>query len=421
MPPDVFTEQATAYVTPTMLSNREIDEAFAPSPIAQSSSLTPIQTSASASSPFGAPSPTFPGFGSQQSASRGADSGYSPYGSATAVAANIFRPGSSFGQSTADLDTQSVRSGRSLSSSTSQGLSKHPELHAPGLNSSVIETVSAWFENGICTRSLVIGEVALAYNAANNDYNNTPLGVETIRLSAFDKLDKVAPNPAFISDAVVSSVDGHKGEYTVNLSQIQKTSVAFKYQVSPSTASATLGEHAPLLLSTSWKISPGVAMCIVSYSLNPSYILPPGVSEISLNNVTLILHLGSEGAKATACQSKPVGTFDRARGLIYWSLGDGVKISAASTTQKVLAKFTTEGPGEARPGSVEAKWEVVSGDVGSGLSVLIRGGNGAGAGGDLQEADPFADGGVEVVEGEWRVVGGQRKVCAGTYTAAGFA
>lgn len=59
-------------------------------------------------------------------------------------------------------DTQSVRSSNSLNSLAH---AKHPELTAPGLSSSIIETVSAHFEGGNLKTVKVNGEIAFAYNA----------------------------------------------------------------------------------------------------------------------------------------------------------------------------------------------------------------------------------------------------------------
>lgn len=62
---------------------------------------------------------------------------------------------------TGTSDTQSVKSANSLG-----GLlhGKHPELTAPGLNSSVVETVSATFEGGVLKSVKINGEIAFAYN-----------------------------------------------------------------------------------------------------------------------------------------------------------------------------------------------------------------------------------------------------------------
>lgn len=59
-------------------------------------------------------------------------------------------------------DTQSVRSAGSLGSVAH---AKHPEMHGPGLNCSVIETVSATFEDGQAKSVKVNGEIAFSYNS----------------------------------------------------------------------------------------------------------------------------------------------------------------------------------------------------------------------------------------------------------------
>ena len=63
----------------------------------------------------------------------------------------------------------------------------------------------------------------LAYNPQDL---SAPFGTENIRLDNFSVLEKVAPNPSFIEQ-----VPEKPGYYSVNLSNITKTTVAFKYQV----------------------------------------------------------------------------------------------------------------------------------------------------------------------------------------------
>lgn len=65
-------------------------------------------------------------------------------------------------------DTQSIRSGTSVGASSSAlARIRHPDLHgpnqAPGLHSSIIETVSAVFKDGEPQTVRVTGEIALAY------------------------------------------------------------------------------------------------------------------------------------------------------------------------------------------------------------------------------------------------------------------
>ena len=65
----------------------------------------------------------------------------------------------------ATSDTQSVRSGTSLGGLTQ---AKHPEMTAPGLNSSIIETVSAVFEDGVVSSASIAGEIAFVNNASDS-------------------------------------------------------------------------------------------------------------------------------------------------------------------------------------------------------------------------------------------------------------
>jgi len=60
-------------------------------------------------------------------------------------------------------DTTSIRSGHSL---TNHVVAKHVDMHQPGLNASIIETVSATLENGEIKTAKIAGEVALTYNKA---------------------------------------------------------------------------------------------------------------------------------------------------------------------------------------------------------------------------------------------------------------
>lgn len=58
-------------------------------------------------------------------------------------------------------DTTSIRSGYSL---TNNVMVKHAEMFQPGLNASIIETITASFENGTVQTARINGEVALVYN-----------------------------------------------------------------------------------------------------------------------------------------------------------------------------------------------------------------------------------------------------------------
>lgn len=299
-------------------------------------------------------------------------------------------------------DNQSIRSGRSLMSTASQS-TKHPELHETGLNTSIVETVSARLENGKVVNSSVVGEIALAYNSS--DFS-APVGHKNIRLENFASLEKVAPNPAFI----IQSITGKDGVYAVDLSKITRTQVAFKYQIRTTES----GSHAPILLTTACKTEPTQASIIVSCSLNPAFELHSHDS-ITLSNVAIGLTL--EGAPAASCLSKPTGTFVRERNLIAWQIPQ-LTLAVGADPTKFLARFKTDA--EASGGNVEAKWEVIGehaaavAGLGSGLAVSLQ----SQASDAKDGADPFADetmvaGATEV----WKGCRGIRKLVSGTYGA----
>ncbi|KAH7091153.1 Muniscin C-terminal mu homology domain-containing protein [Paraphoma chrysanthemicola] len=302
-------------------------------------------------------------------------------------------------------DTQSIRSGRSLSSSASTTI-KHPDLHEPGLNASLVETVSAWFEQGNVTKAMVIGQIALAYNPV--DLSAGPFGTESVRLENFPVLEKVAPNPAFIEQAPDSP-----GNYTVDLSKITKTSVAFHYQLH--IENNNVAALAPLVLSPLWKTEPGQTSAILHYSLNPKFNLG-GATSVTIRNLILVVRL-EPGSKAKSCQSKPSGTFSRDKGLIYWRLGD-VTFSTEQSIQPIRVRFFTEG--EAKPGNTEARWEI-SGEqtlaLGSGLGVSVSAPlNEAKQDG---EADPFADTDENAPPASpaigWKPISTVKRITSGTY------
>ncbi|KAL8810557.1 MAG: hypothetical protein Q9200_002479 [Gallowayella weberi] len=298
-------------------------------------------------------------------------------------------------------DSHSIRSTHSATS-LSQAVAKHPEMMEAGLNASVVETVSAWFTSGQVTKSVVIGEVALAHN--NSDTASTARS-ENIRLENFPVLEKVAPNPTF-----VTQIPGRSGEYSVNLGQISRAAVAFKYQVH--LEDSNLAAHAPVIVTPSWKIEPTQASVIVSYAFNPAFV-SPATRSVTLKNVVVLINLANNVAQG--CLSKPVGHFSKEKSLIYWRLGDISLDGYAESAQKLLARFATDT--EAQPGSVEVRWEI-SGEAAAGLGS----GLGLSQSGTLKEEgspDPFADesaAGSPI--GAWKEVKVQRKIVSGKYVAS---
>ena len=270
-------------------------------------------------------------------------------------------------------DAHSITSSHSIGSLTSNPV-KHPHLEQPGLNASIIETINASFSAGQITKSFVTGEVALAFN----ETEGTPMSeVDSIRLGNFAVLEKVAPNPQFITQ-----MPSRSGEYKVKLSQLASTAVAFKYQVH--IEDTILSTYAPISLIPNWKVEPKQTSVILNYSFNPGFASEVSRS-VTLQNVFVAINI--ENTRALSCLSKPVGHFHKEKSLIYWKLGDLSLSADDEGPQKLLARFTTEA--EAKPGSVEARWEI-SGEavsaLGSGLSVSQGSGSR-----EEGSSDPFAD------------------------------
>lgn len=304
---------------------------------------------------------------------------------------------------TGSSDTQSIRSGRSLG--TGGATTMHPEMHAPGLNFSLIETVSASIDHGQVTRSTVIGELALLHNRAHHTDGISSHITETIRLDNFPTLEKVAPNPAF-----VTQLQDRPGEYSVDVSSMNNNAtIAFKYQLHLD--DSLYSRQAPLLLTPSWKVEPTQTSVILTYTLNPAF----STITTQLHNVALVIYLDSNptnpaSGRAISCQSKPAGTFSRDKNTIHWRLDD-LTLTPGAPSQKLLARFTTDG--EARAGRVEARWEITASDsshqLGSGLGVSRADASTA--------ADPFADEGRTGSHGSWVAVPSARRLVSGTYVA----
>lgn len=289
-------------------------------------------------------------------------------------------------------------------SSMATAIVKHPEMHRPGLNSSIVETVSVTFAGGQTTEPTVIGELALAYHPVDASAQTSSQG---IRLENFAVLEKVAPNPA-----IVTQVPDKSGEYYLNLSSLNRTTVAFKYIVHLD--ETTTVKHVPIFITPAWKVEAKQTSVILTYAVNPSF----GALEdtaITLSNVIIVIKLA--GVKASTCQSKPVGNFSKEKSLIYWRLGD-LTLRSDEVPKKLLARFMTES--EATPGQVQARWEMTGGQndparLGSGLALSQMTSLGPSPG---TAADPFADESAAAGSNAgWKEVPTARRLVSGAYMA----
>lgn len=291
-------------------------------------------------------------------------------------------------------DTQSVRSGNSLGSLAHV---KHPDMTAPGLNSSIIETVSVLFEGGEVKSASIAGEIAFVNNPSEEDASKskyhprlrkirvTPLlthsAHETIRINNFPALEKIGPNRIFVQN----STPDHPEQYLLDVSHLSKTATAFSYRVfAPEADPLSLGQQAPLLLTPAWKSQGDKLGLLIQYQLNPA---SPFKAPVTLNNVVFV---ATYEGRAAGAQTKPSGTHLKDRHLVYWRLGD---ITLTPEPQKIVCRILGAEGVEPTAGHVEARWEysVPEGEVaGSGISIS-RLEEEKGKGKEVVEDDPFAD------------------------------
>ncbi|KIV97442.1 hypothetical protein PV10_01195 [Exophiala mesophila] len=306
-------------------------------------------------------------------------------------------------------DTTSVHSARS------QGPShNHPELHDPGLNVSILETVHSWFTESGISKSFVVGEIALAY---------TPTGSadpekETIRLQHFEQLDKVAVNPIYLAQTKLdggASAEEQAGIYTVSLSPIRRPTplVGLKYQLH--LEESNLAQYSPVLLTPAWQIVEGQVSVILLYSLNPVF----GNEPLNLKNVVISVSLDPSGeGKATSAMMAPSqgASFKRKASSIVWKFND---LAVKPEQERLLVRFMTQG-GLAKKGSVEVKFEV-PGRTASAIGVEKL----ASVDKEKETSDPFADdsgegssarGSADVKR--WDILPAKLKLASGRYTAS---
>ncbi|PQE29241.1 SAFF domain-containing protein [Rutstroemia sp. NJR-2017a BBW] len=292
-------------------------------------------------------------------------------------------------------DTTSIRSGHSLSN---HQVTKHTEMHKPGLNASIIETINATWENGEVKSIKIAGEVALTYISSIDGGSLPPSGTETIRINNTSKLEAIGPNRTFIHPVSEEKSD----EFTVDLASVShKAASAFQYRVNVD--DSELSAHAPLLLRPAWKSQGDKLGLVLEYSLNPAFSSDP----ISFHQ--LIITAVYTGPKATSCQTKPSGTHVREKSRIHWRMGD---VTLTHTPQKLVCRLLNAEGAVPQLGHIEARWEIQTPAVTSGIAIARLE-----APKDAEEADPFADGSSAPTVGNWLEVETARKVCTGVYEA----
>lgn len=336
---------------------------------------------------------------------------------------------------TATSDTQSIRSATSLGSLLH---GKHPELTAPGLSSSIVETVSATLEEGVLKSVKINGEIAFAYNGdgtiSDGTLQVTVAAVkraslinfsarETIKINDFPSLEAIGPNRIFVSSTAAPD------EYTLDLSHIPpKTATpGFTYRVHADDPTSDFATHCPLLIKPAWKPAGDKLGLLLQYKLNPNFL--HNDKPVVLKGVTFVATY--EGARASGVQTKPTGTHLKEKHLIYWRLGDVTFHPGKEDWQKIVCRIIGAENAEPKPGILEARWEYLSssvpGEDGShgGISISRRAESkgkekATDSSGEDTEDDPFADESAAVASPKpvhWSDIPLVRKLVSGKYEA----
>ncbi|ODN97227.1 hypothetical protein I350_08207 [Cryptococcus amylolentus CBS 6273] len=236
----------------------------------------------------------------------------------------------------------------------------------PGLRANISEMVNVIFKSKTVSRIQITGEVHLSLRH-DPAVTPTPEGPIHLRLTQFERLEKIAPNPAYLAQ-----VPDRPGEYFLNAEVLaaatskaplgtgaSKGTLLFKYvvHVQPGKEAAFL----PLTLDPAFQCKEGETRMILHYTCSPS-------TSLSLQgaNATIVAAF-APGPAITNVQAKPAGgVWSPATRRMQW------KLDELDGEGKIIAKFTSEsGSGEAMsPQGVQASW-AVEGSLISGLGIEI--------------------------------------------------
>lgn len=211
-----------------------------------------------------------------------------------------------------------------------------------GLRATITETVNAITKSGVVQRAMITGEISLTLGL---DSNLPPPGPIHLRLTAFEQLEKVAPNPALLAQ-----VPDRPGEYLLNSEVLASRAgqILLKYQlhIQPGKES----EYVPLEVQPSWRCKDGEARLVMPYIANTSGKLwsqSGAVTDISFT-------AGLQGPAVTGVQAKPPGgTWSPTNRKIVWHVPN---LDSNTSEGKVIARFITEQGEVARPEPVAIKW-----------------------------------------------------------------
>lgn len=242
----------------------------------------------------------------------------------------------------------------------------------PGLRASLVETINAITKDGQVQRIQINGEIHLSLRMGVS----ADSGPIHIRLTSFEQLEKIAPNPAYLAQ-----VPDRPGEYFLNPEVLagvttqgpSKGTLLFKYQVH-----VPAGQESsvlPLILEPAFMCKDGETRMILHYRGNST----PAYSSAKFHDLTLLAAF-APGPSVSNVQAKPPGgVWSPPTRKMTWKVDD-----FTGAEGKIIARFTTE-PGEPMvPQGVQASW-ALEGVLGSGLGIEVVEGELEGRGWKFEE------------------------------------
>ncbi|EJT46447.1 hypothetical protein A1Q1_04936 [Trichosporon asahii var. asahii CBS 2479] len=341
-------------------------------------------TSASSRNPFDSPGlqaanrqpadniekqiPGVPSQNGQQalSSERVAPSGAAAAGVAAGLGAGALAVGATSGHQSGNVvasPTSAVNGSQATSASVQSGAtavqpkaSQSQVTIQDGLNATIIETVDTLMHQYAAQQIAITGEIHLTLSTP------PPPGTSTsIRLTEFDALESVSPNPAFLAQ-----VPDSPGEYYLNTDLLAQT-----------TSSPEAGPHGPVLFTYQVLVPQGQENAMSPVGLNPAFQAKEGETRMifhyranaPVQNLGLSAIFPADPSVSTT-QSKPVSATwaPSAESPDLTVASWAAPVPQVGSEGKIIARFFTAPGQKLVPSGVDARF-VIPNHLASGLGI----------------------------------------------------
>lgn len=242
------------------------------------------------------------------------------------------------------------------SSVAQPGVSQSQTTIHDGLNATIVETVNAIMHQYAAQQTVITGEIHLTLSAP------PPPGTSTsIRLTEFDALESVSPNPAFLAQ-----VPDSPGEYYLNTDLLAQT-----------TSSPEAGPHGPVLFTYQVLVPQGQENTMSPVGLNPAFQAKEGETRMifhyranaPVQNLGLSAIFPTDPSVSTT-QSKPVSATwaPSAENPDLTVASWAAPVPQVGSEGKIIARFFTAPGQKLVPSGVDARF-VIPNHLASGLGI----------------------------------------------------